>query len=145
MICKSLLSLSAVCFLASCSGFNSSWKLAASPLPNDPVAGRWEGRWTSEASGHSGKLRCIVGPKLNPEGDRTFTYWASWKKILSATFHPVHRVVEKNRQQTFSGSHRMPAWAGGMYTYHGSIVGGQFKASYRSSHDHGVFEMKRPP
>lgn len=141
-----LFSCLAICLLASCSQFNSTWRDAcARPLSAQGIEGPWEGEWTSESTGHTGRLRCIVGPPMNAEGDHLFTYRASWKKIFSGTFRPVHRVVSKGADvHSFKGSHQMPDWAGGLYVYEGAVVDGSLVASYRCAKDQGVFRMRRP-
>lgn len=111
------------------------------------IEGRWEGTWHSDVNGHHGALRCIVGPAINKQGDREFTYNAVWKRVLSGSFRSVHRVKQAPPPcpaVVFSGTHQMPDWAGGLYHYDGGADGKRFTADYNSATDHGKFEMKRP-
>lgn len=108
----------------------------------DPI-GRWEGTWQSDASGHHGKLRCVVAHPSNNKGDHEFFYHATWMGFLSGGYKATHNVQRKGRIYVFSGQHKMPDWAGGLYHYDGTISNGEFKAHYKSSADHGTYSMKR--
>lgn len=133
--------------LASCSTrFHRDWKnaLLSKPLPAGSIQGPWEGAWFSETTGHTGKLRCIVGPEKNKDGDRSFTYRANWARILSGAFRADHRVKPQGSGFTFEGQQVLAEWAGGKYTYQGAIQNGEFKATYRCAKDRGTFEMRRP-
>lgn len=104
----------------------------------------WDGTWHSEATGHHGKLQCVIQGPLNKEGDHTFFYRATWMKILSGSYKATHRVVaDKKGGFHFQGEHKMPNWAGGLYHYDGTIKGDEFKAEYRSAMDNGTYVMKR--
>ena len=141
----SLLSLILVVFLASCGGFDRQWKAAASSATAAPsIEGRWEGIWKSSVTGHTGKLRCVVGSPANSAGDQPFTYRATWGPVFRGSFATTHRVHREKNAFSFTGEHKMPAWAGGVYSYDGQIGTDGFKATYRSSKDSGVFEMNRP-
>jgi hypothetical protein len=108
------------------------------------VAGKWEGTWLSEASGHHGELRCVVDCKKGKPGDHEFFYHATWKNFLSGSYKAIHTVQkQKDGTYTFKGEHKMPDWAGGLYHYEGTIRGEEFKANYRCSMDNGTYTMKR--
>jgi hypothetical protein len=130
--------------LTSCAtGFRSAWRDALAEGHRDGVEGAWEGTWLSHFNGHTGKLRCVVGPDLG-DGEHQFHYFATWKGFLSAGFRSRHRVVKDGGSElSFSGYHDMPKWAGGRYSYRGRVDGVDFRATYRSSMDNGVFSMKR--
>lgn len=125
------------------SGFGTTWRNALARGPQTDVTGAWQGTWHSEATGHRGTLRAVVDPASNAEGDHLFHYQATWMKVLSGTFEAVHRVKRHKDRYEFEGQHQMPKWAGGAYTYIGTVQGDSFKAAYRSTLDHGTFEMQR--
>lgn len=131
--------------LSSCAAdFRREWKAALRSGPQTGVAGAWEGTWTSVATGHHGRLRCVVGPVKNAEGDRSFHYHATWGGILSGAYRADHRVTAApGGTSLFKGQHLMPAWAGGLYTYEGSVRGDAFKAAYKCEADHGTYSMQR--
>jgi hypothetical protein len=135
-------------FLTSCgTQFNRKWAKAKTSVFSDQtsrIEGPWVGTWLSKGTGHTGKLRCVVGPALNSEGDHLFTYRATWKGFLSATFKATHRVKPDGKGHQFSGEHSLPNWAGGNYHYDGTTQMGRFEATYRCEKDHGSFSMKRP-
>ncbi len=110
-----------------------------------PPAGKWDGTWHSDASGHNGRLRCVVTGPVNKAGDYDFFYHATWMGFLSGSYKSTHNVQSKGDTHVFKGEHKMPDWAGGLYHYDGSIKGTQFKADYKSSADHGTYTMKRVP
>lgn len=130
-----------VILLPSCgSDFRAAWKKAPA---STGVEGKWAGTWLSEANGHHGKLRCVVGRSQEAQS-REFFYHATWKSILSGSYKAMHNVQrQKDGTYTFKGEHKMPDWAGGLYHYTGTIKGDDFNASYKSSMDHGTYTMKR--
>lgn len=145
---RMILPLLAVCpaLLSSCSTqFNRLWRDAAKTTPPaQTIEGCWEGKWNSVGTGHTGKLRCVVGPATNSEGDHAFTYHATWGHFLSGSFASTHRVRQSASSFAFQGTHKMPEWAGGTYDYHGTVKNGRFEATYHCAKDHGSFEMTRP-
>lgn len=75
---------------------------------------------------------------------RTFLYHATWMKILSGSYKAIHNVQkQKDGTYKFTGEHKMPDWAGGLYHYEGTIKGDEFKANYKCAMDHGTYTMKR--
>lgn len=133
------------CLLSSCAGpgFNRAWKNAGS-LPNDGVCGRWEGTWLSDVNGHHGRLRCVVSPPAEPNGPHQFFYHATWMRVLSGSYRAGHLVKPAGRERwTFTGEHRLPSWAGGLYHYEGSIQNGRFEATYHCELDRGHYHLHR--
>lgn len=130
--------------LTSCAmGFKRDWRQAVKEGPKPGVEGAWKGTWLSHSNGHTGDLRCVVGPDLGG-GEREFHYYATWKGFLSAAFKANHTVkAEKDGTHSFTGHHDMPKWAGGRYQYDGTVKSDEFDATYKCSMDHGVFGMKR--
>ncbi len=146
---KNLVTLLLTAALTSCgASFDRDWRAATQTPPPNAIEGPWQGTWHSVPTGHRGKLRCIVSPAKNKDGDHLFTYRATWARILSATFRAEHRVTTAPGRTpliSFKGQHPMPDWAGGLYQYSGSISPlGDFSASYQSTKDHGTFHMQRP-
>ncbi len=135
------------CLLSSCSlSFKREWKSARMAGPKPSVEGAWEGTWESAVNGHHGRLRSVVGPAKNAEGDHSFHYHATWAGILSGAYRVDHRVkaVKGAKDQwSFTGQHQMPKWAGGLYTYGGTVKGDRFSACYECKLDKGTFTMKR--
>jgi hypothetical protein len=131
--------------LSSCSiGFNKQWHEAASLLPKPKDAsGAWVGTWRSEVSGHHGELKAVVTatPSKSAPHDLTFRYRATYAKILSGSFTTIHHVDGPGK---LTGSEDLGSFAGGVYRYEGKVTPTEFKATYTSAKDHGVFEMKRP-
>jgi hypothetical protein len=137
---------------ASCSNFERDWRAAVDHRPSRStgIEGPWEGTWTSEPTGHHGKLRCIVGGESSTARraiarDRTFQYHATWGKLLSGTFTTVQPVIEKSPAHFQSeGDWALPRWAGGKYHYRIEGTPSEMRATYRSGVDHGTFHLVRP-
>jgi hypothetical protein len=141
-----LLSLSLLLGLTSCSGlqFRRDFKAATKAPPQEGVVGAWSGTWSSRVNGHQGTLQCLVTPPASPEATHTFRYRATWMKILSGTFSSDHQVKPAGAGKwTFSGQHQMPKWAGGLYSYLGTIQNDSFHATYDCAMDRGDYRMTR--
>lgn len=130
----------------SCSSFHEQWRQAASQSTPEDFTGRWEGRWVSTATGHEGKLRCLVTPSEDPQthGHYNFHYWARWG-FLSGAFATVYPVRE-----TAPGAWRFEGesdlgFLGGLYRHQGSTTGRAFDATYTATNgDRGRMQMRRP-
>ena len=130
--------------LSSCSmTFKREWRAALKAGPKPGIEGAWEGSWQSATNGHHGRLRAVVGPKKNAEGDHDFRYHATWANIVSGSYLAQHRVKPGKDASTFTGLHDMPKWAGGRYTYSGTVKGDEFSACYECAKDKGSYTMKR--
>jgi len=138
--------LSLLLGLTSCSGlqFKRDFKAAAKAPAQEGALGAWSGTWASRVNGHQGTLQCLVAPPTAPAAPHTFRYRATWMKILSGTYTADHTVKPAGPAKwTFSGQHKMPDWAGGLYTYEGTIDGDAFQASYQCELDKGEYRMNR--
>ena len=127
-----------------CSTFNREWKTAAAhPPPAGDISGRWEGLWLSGKNGHNGRLRCLV-TKLDDIHYRA-RYKATYWKLLRFGY-AVTMSVEKSSHDNFkaAGEADLGWWGGGVYRYEGQITPDKFFSTYKSGHDHGTFQMKRP-
>lgn len=146
-ICSTSLLVLLILLTSSCSiRFKHDWRKAASanPSPTD-LSGAWLGTWRSEGSGHHGTLRAIV--TTVPERDNTwqFRYHATWAKILSGGYTTYHIAIpQRSGSYKISGQHDLGKLFGGTFHYEGTATPTHFKATYRSSNDHGIFEMSRP-
>jgi hypothetical protein len=141
---RSLLLFITALLLSSCSmTFHREWRAAVKQGPKPGVEGAWQGTWKSDVNGHHGRLRAVVGPVKNAEGDHAFRYHATWGNILSGSYLTDHRVKDGKGSSTFTGQHDMPNWAGGRYTYCGTVKGDEFNACYQCAKDKGTFQMKR--
>lgn len=124
-----------------CSSFHRDWRKAGkTDAPG--IAGRWEGTWTSDASGHKDKLRCL----LTPISEETYEarFHAKYRKVLSFGYTATFTGRQTNDVFNFSGDADLGRLAGGVYTYEGQISPVKFISTYKSKYDYGTFEMKRP-
>ena len=125
-----------------CSSFNREWRRAGQkPVVQDSLEGRWEGRWLSDANGHNGKLRCIISHQTNDTYAARFR--ASYLWVLRFSYIVPLTVESQQDGWRFQGEADLGAAAGGVYHYDGSATQMNFHSTYRSSADHGVFEMNR--
>ena len=121
-----------------CSRFNRAWKTAtATPPPARDISGPWEGSWHSDVNGHHGRLRCVVS-RLD-EGRYRARYQATYWKIFRFGYTLDLQVAQPSND-AFLGW-----WRGGVYHYEGNATPTNFVSTYESEHDHGRFEMMRPP
>jgi len=138
------LAAAASLWLAGCSSFHREWRAALkdSAPASAGLAGAWEGRWVSKASGHSGRLRCLVTPAEG--GGFDAFYHAKWKGILSGSYRiPLAAEAQPDGSIRFSGSADLGKLYGGVYRAQGVASGQSFHADYSSRYDQGVFQMTR--
>ncbi len=135
--------------LTGCTSFNREWREAATrTLPANDLAGRWEGRWNSEANGHNDKLRAIITVvDTNHYDVKFYAAYQNWQTLfLTVHFGYTVRMETKPSTNgvTFHGSEDLGFLAGGLYTYEGRADATNFFSPYKSKYDWGTFEMNRP-
>ena len=142
-----LIALLLVMIAAGCSTFNRDWKSAAAARPPAPggIEGAWQGTWLSHSNGHTGKLRAIVARDLTGAYETRFhaTFW----KVFSAGYTVTLRVKPDRDVVRLVGREDLGSYMCydlGEYTYEGTATGTEFKCTYQSRKDGGVFEMTRP-
>ncbi len=155
---------------AGCSDFGRRWAAApAAPTGGAAdIAGRWQGRWVSEGTGHSGGLRGVIAPmrRASPLADEAelaaaddadaygapspipyrVQFDATWGGVLhfgqtielQAVPHADRELVQ------FSDEQDLGPLAGGVYYYVGEANRDTFFCTYKSKDDYGYFEMRRP-
>jgi len=129
-------------FLCGCSSFNRAWRNAASePVRADSLEGRWQGRWVSDVNGHNGQLRCLISQQ--DEGQYAARFRATYMRVLRFSYTVPLTAERSNGVWHFHGEEDLGKMAGGVYRYVGTATSNQFHSTYRSKHDHGVFEMDR--
>ena len=124
---------------ANCAEFQRRWETA--PLDSDGVSGCWEGEWVSAASGHRGRLRCVVNP-LAPALWRMY-FRGEYGRVFRACYSTDVSVAQKDRRWTLSGGSDLGVLAGGRYESTGYATPEEIVCSYRSAADHGEFRLKR--
>ena len=135
----------AVCFTG-CSSFEQDWRDARLiPRFQDDLAGRWEGTWRSEVTGHNDQLRAVVATGSN--GVYYAHFHARYKKSIcrfSFGYSIPLQARRTNDTFQFEGEADLGWLAGGIYRCEGSAAGTNFLSSYHSKYDHGTFQMTRP-
>ena len=106
------------------------------------MEGRWQGRWSSDANGHNGKLLCFVSRQ--EDGDYAARFKATYKRVLKFSYTVPITVEHTNGVWHFHGEENLGKLAGGIYQYDGTATPTHFHSTYHSKYDHGVFEMERP-
>lgn len=127
------------------SGFHHNWNThACCTEASTDLAGSWEGKWESRASGHQGNLRAII--TRGEEGRYYARFHARFWKLFTYEYSvPMTAVEEEDGRLHFTGQAYLGELAGGMYYYDGYATATTFVASYRCSKDHGCFSMCRAP
>lgn len=132
--------------LCGCSSFNRDWKAAGASQPTQGIAGRWEGRWHSDANGHNDRLRCLLTPSTN--GFYAARFHAEYKRLFRFKFSYTVSLLVTNGSTPdtfeFKGSENLGWYAGGVYTYTGTASATNFHSTYNSKYDHGTFQLTRP-
>jgi len=152
----------ASCLLAlmicGCSSFNRDWKRTPA-APEGSVEGRWQGQWVSDANNHQGKLRCLLSRDNNtnnlpfasaaPDTNSTTFYQARFHATFLRWFHFNYTAQLEMQPHDigweFDGEADLGKFAGGVYYYEGRASTTNLVSLYRAKHDHGHFELKRPP
>jgi hypothetical protein len=142
---RHLLALLAVALLSGCSTFNRDWKrMAETPPPSQGIEGRWQGKWKSDVTGHTDRLRCIVSKK--EENVCLARFHANYKILFRFSYRytvPL-KVEERDGKFHFEGEANLHWYAGGIYRYKGTATPTNLYSTYQSKADHGSFEMLRP-
>lgn len=129
--------------MSGCSSFTRDWNRSArEPVANDSIEGAWEGKWVSDANGHTGRLRCLLTRQDDSHYEARF--WATYWKILRFTYTVPLSVEQREGKWHFIGSENLGKAAGGVYEYAGHATPAAFWSTYKSKYDHGTFEMGRP-
>lgn len=143
--CNPLVVFSGIALLCGCSSFDRDWKVNSAEwrlAAHTDITGPWQGTWQSDASGHSGDLRCLI----TRTGDTTYharfaaTYW----KLFHFGYEMDLTADPHLDQLHFEGQSDLGWLAGGKYQYDGHANSTDLYCTYQSSYDHGHFTMKRP-
>jgi len=146
-VTRLLRAAAALGFLASIGGcvstFEDDWKAAAGFAVG--IEGRWEGTWTSDASGHHGGLRCLVTrrPDQGFEARYHATY-QGWCGTVGFEYTVPISTESGAEGWKLHGNADLGWLAGGVYEYDGVATVTRFFCNYQASEDHGVFNLERP-
>lgn len=130
-----------------CSSFHRDWNGALTrPSPAQTMEGPWAGEWRSDATGHHGRLRCLVSRGTNASWQARFHATYKALKILPLTFgYTVSLTVDQTQDRfVFHGEEDLGKLAGGLYRYEGEATAETFFSTYQCQYDHGTFQMTRP-
>jgi hypothetical protein len=125
---------------AGCSTFERDWRAA---FPATGIEGRWEGRWSSDVTGHSGRLQGLVTRRA--EGGYEARFHAHYKILLPLTFNSTVPLSVEPRGGVWKiqGDANL-GWLFGQYHYDGTVSPTNFFSTYSCSYDRGTFQMVRP-
>ena len=127
--------------LCGCSTFNRDWQRAAvAPQAENSLAGCWEGRWSSDESGHHGGLRCLMTRQSDSFYQARFQ--ATYGRLLHFSYMARLEMQRHNMGWEFDGEADLGK-LGGVYYYEGRATATNLISTYRSKYDHGMFEMER--
>ena len=136
------LALAILCLLSGCSTFERDWEaMTQTAAPTSGMEGRWKGVWVSEANSHNGGLRCII---TREEDDSLLAcYHATYGGFFTFEYDMLMEVRADGETYRFSAEADLGWLAGRRYVYDGTVVGDEFHSTYKSSGDHGRFQMQR--
>lgn len=128
---------------AGCSSFENDWRAAEGFAVG--IEGRWEGTWSSDASGHEGGLRCLVTRRPDEGFDaRYHATYSGWCGTVSFEYTVPIRVRPGPDGWRLEGKADLGWLAGGEYQYDGLATPERFFCNYEAPEDHGVFTLRRP-
>ena len=132
-----------VSLLCGCSSFNRDWhRTANQPVSQNSVEGRWEGQWSSENNKHHGKLRCLMTRDENSFYKARFH--ATFARFLHFNYTARLQLHPHDIGWEFDGQADLGKLGDGVYYYEGRATATNLLSTYRSKHNRGRFEMKRP-
>jgi hypothetical protein len=135
--------LAVVASIAGCtpfSNFRQQCACAARRPAVDP-AGCWAGSWQACTSSHKGCLDAIITNCDNTQFNVRFH--ATFFKVFSYEYEITLTAYEQDGVWHFHGQKDLGKLAGGMYYYDGTVTATDFRATYRTCKDNGVFVMCR--
>jgi len=130
-------------WLCGCSTYNRDWQRASvPPASENSIEGPWEGRWTSDANHHHGRLRCL----LTREEDSRYAahFRATYLGFLRFSYTAHFEMQPHAIGWEFNGEADLGKMGGGVYYYEGRVTATNLVSTYRSKYDHGLFELERP-
>ena len=130
--------------------YECRWSAAGKDaIPAGNIAGRWQGTWTSDATGHEGGLRCIISEVAKDSFKADFKATYGW--IFTYTYATTMRITAGEPAPAsgpayiyFKGEEDLGWLAGGKYTYEGKIGPTAFYCTYKCDCDNGTFQLTRP-
>jgi hypothetical protein len=125
-----------------CSNFRKQWNRSLAAAPEREIAGPWEGTWKSDATSHTGKLRCVLTPL--PDGKYEAFFKANYLKIFRFSYRMNMEAKPGGPPFKLEGEADLGKLAGGKYTYQGVVSATNFFCTYHSKDDHGTFQLSRP-
>jgi len=132
---------------AGCSTFHRDWKAAAARSPAaGSIEGAWTGTWLSHSNGHTGGLQAIV--TKTPAGAYETRFHATFWKLFASEYTVTLAAQPSGDGVKLRGREDLGriflCYKLGEFTYDGTATGGEFKCTYGSKRDGGVFQMTRP-
>lgn len=116
-----------------------SLTIPAVGLAADPVSGRWVGRWSSDANGHSGPLRASLSPTAT---GYTATFAGRFAGVIPFVYRtPLDVVATSGEVVYLSAERRLPLF--GTFRTDAVVSPYAFDATFRSGKDTGRFTMGR--
>jgi hypothetical protein len=113
--------------------------LPALTFAADPYSGRWVGRWSSDANGHSGPLRANLTPTAS---GYTATFAGRFALVVPFVYRTPLNVVGSCGDVVYlAAERRLPLF--GTFRTDAVVTPGTFDATFRSGRDSGRFTMSR--
>jgi hypothetical protein len=113
------------------------------PSTAGELAGCWQGCWSSNRNGHSGKLRATI-TKVD-ESRYCARFSGTYQRILPFGYRVMLSVKQEGDAVKLEGSKDLGLLFGGTFSFDGTATDTEFKATYTSRRDCGEFNMRRVP
>ena len=143
-----LIAASSILCGAGCSSFDRNWRqtvaLGQTEATNS-IAGRWQGTWESEVTGHHDVLRGLLTRTSDSHYLARFHARYKWALCrFSFAYSVPISVAAEGSTNHLHGEADLGWLAGGVYRYRGTVTASNFVSTYDSKYDHGTFRMSRP-
>lgn len=117
-----------------------SWPLA-SQAEELSAQGCWSGQWKSCSTGHQGPMKATL-TKCG-DGQYRADFKGRFFKIVPFKYSVTLQVIEESEEVIQLGGSSYLGRMFGTFHYTATVTASEFKASYRSKKDSGVFTMSR--
>jgi hypothetical protein len=103
--------------------------------------GCWSGQWKSCSTGHQGPMKATLTDC--GEGKYRADFKGRFFKIVPFKYSVTLRVIDESEDVIQLGGSSYLGRMFGTFQYTATVTASEFKASYRSKKDSGVFTMSR--
>lgn len=115
--------------------------VVAVPAAAQDLSGHWQGCWSSQCSGHQGRISASFCQINDCQVKAQFK--GTFARIIPFRYNATLQIVHQEPGlMVVSGSRKLGP-LGGTFSYQATITEGQFSATYSSGRDRGTWNLSR--